>query len=276
MNETSVRNEGERSQPVAPARAATLSIRGLSKTYRLEGRPLSVLERIDLEVPSGGFTSIVGASGCGKSTLLRLIVGLDDQYEGAILLDGQPIRGPGLERGIVFQEHRLFPWLTVEENVALGLEASPLGAGERRTAVREHVHLVGLQGFERAYPRELSGGMAQRAAIARALVGKPDILLLDEPLGALDALTRVQMQNELLRLWRTERVTMILVTHDIEEAVFLGQEVVVMDARPGRIRRRLQVDRPYPRDRTDPELARLRRELLAEFQVGDVVTASRT
>jgi sulfonate transport system ATP-binding protein len=160
----------------------------------------------------------------------------------------------------------------VEENVALGLEGTSVPEAERRTAVAEHVRLVGLGGFERAYPKELSGGMAQRAAIARALVNRPDVLLLDEPLGALDALTRLQMQNELLRLWTTERITMILVTHDIEEAVFLGQEVVVMDSRPGRIRRRLQVDRPYPRDRADPELARVRRELLGAFGVGDAAS----
>jgi len=251
------------------AAAGSLSIHGLSKTYRLEGRPLPVLERIDLETPPGSFTSIVGASGCGKSTLLRLIVGLDNEYDGAIMVGGRRIDGPGLDRGIVFQEHRLFPWLTVQKNVALGLEGTSIDAAERRATVAEHIRLVGLEGFERAYPRELSGGMAQRTALAsRALVNRPEILLLDEPFGALDALTRIQMQNELLRLWKAERITMILVTHDIEEAVFLGQEVVVMDSRPGRIRRRLRVEREYPRDRADAELSRVRRELLAEFEMG--------
>jgi sulfonate transport system ATP-binding protein len=253
-------------QPPEPSRpAADLSVRALSKTYRLEGRVLPVLERIDIDVPSGAFTCIVGASGCGKSTLLRLIAGLDPDYEGVIHLGGRPIRGPGLERGVVFQEHRLFPWLTVEDNVGLGLAASALGPAERRELVQSHLRMVGLEGFERAFPRALSGGMAQRAAIARALVNKPQVLLLDEPLGALDALTRAQLQDELLRLWMGERITVILVTHDIEEAVFLGEEVVVMDARPGRIRRGLKVERPHPRDRADPELARVRRELLAEF-----------
>ena len=250
-------------------RARTLSIRSVSKSYALDGRTLPVLSGIDLEAPPGSFTSIVGTSGCGKSTLLRLIVGLDQDYGGAILLDGQPIRGPGLERGMVFQEHRLFPWLTVAENVEVGLAASSLPLPERRALVADHIRLVGLQGFERAYPHELSGGMAQRAAIARALVSKPDILLLDEPLGALDALTRLHLQNELARLWEAEGITMILVTHDIEEAVFLGEQVIVMDSSPGRIRRTLPVDRPYPRDRADPAIARIKRELLAEFHVGE-------
>lgn len=247
----------------------TLSIRQVSKSYRLEGRELKVLDGIDLEVQPGSFTSIVGASGCGKSTLLRLILGLDTDYEGDILLDGKRIEGPGLERGIVFQEHRLFPWLTVEQNVAVGVAGTNLSEQEKREAVREQIALVGLTGFESAYPHQLSGGMSQRAAIARALAAKPRILLLDEPLGALDALTRLHLQAELQRLWHTEGVTMIMVTHDIEEAVFLGQEVIVMDARPGRIKRRVPVRLPYPRHRNDPELVRVKQQLLREFHVGD-------
>jgi ABC-type nitrate/sulfonate/bicarbonate transport system ATPase subunit len=239
----------------------------VSKSYRLNGRSLAVLQGIDLEALPGSFTSIVGASGCGKSTLLRLIVGLDADYEGEILLDGRPIRAPGLERGMVFQEHRLFPWLTVNQNVALGLSALERSEKEKRTTIAEHIRLVGLEGFERAYPYQLSGGMAQRAAIARALVSKPSILLLDEPLGALDALTRLHLQNELQRLWRAEGVTMILVTHDIEEAVFLGQQVVVMDSRPGRIRRRLRVELPYPRARAHPDFLRIKQDLLDEFHL---------
>ncbi|MGA3122207.1 MAG: ABC transporter ATP-binding protein [Polyangiaceae bacterium] len=248
--------------------AGTLSVRGVSKSYRLEGRVLPVLAGIDLEAPPGSFTAIVGASGCGKSTLLRLIVGLDADYDGAILLDGRPIREPGLERGIVFQEHRLFPWLTVADNIALGLSARAGSQDDKRKTVAEHIRLVGLEGFERAYPRQLSGGMAQRAAIARAIVSKPNILLLDEPFGALDALTRLHLQGELQRLWRAENVTMILVTHDIEEAVFLGQRVVVMDSRPGRIRKRLEVDLPYPRARAHPDFLHIKQDLLDEFHVG--------
>ena len=213
------------------------------------------------------FTSIVGSSGCGKSTLLRLIVGLDSDYTGQIILDGEPVRTPGQERGIVFQDHRLFPWLTVEENVGIGLSASKESTNEKSANIRDHLRLVGLEGFERAYPHQLSGGMAQRAAIARALVNRPRVLLLDEPFGALDALTRLKLQNELQRLWKVEGVTMIMVTHDIEEAVFLGQQVVVMDARPGRIKRRVEVSLPYPRNRADPELMRLKRDLLSDFQI---------
>jgi sulfonate transport system ATP-binding protein len=255
-------------RPIATARSAgTLHVRGVSKSYRLEGRVLPVLQGIDLEAQPGSFTSIVGTSGCGKSTLLRLLVGLDPDYEGSIELDGKAVREPGLERGIVFQEHRLFPWLTVEQNVELGLSALDLPRQERKLSVARHVRLVGLEGFERAYPHQLSGGMAQRAAIARALVTKPSILLLDEPLGALDALTRLRLQNELLRLWSAEGVTMIMVTHDIEEAIFLGQQVVIMDARPGRIRRRLDVPLSYPRDRAHFEFLRLKQELLEAFDL---------
>lgn len=247
----------------------TLSIRHVEKSYRLEDKELKVLDGIDLEVEPGSFTSIVGASGCGKSTLLRLILGLDTDYRGEILLDGKRIQGPGLERGIVFQEHRLFPWLTVEQNVAVGVTGTALSEKEKRDAVREQIALVGLTGFESAYPHQLSGGMSQRAAIARALANKPRLLLLDEPLGALDALTRLHLQAELQRLWHTEGVTMIMVTHDIEEAVFLGQEVIVMDARPGRIKRRVPVRLPYPRHRNDLELVRIKQQLLREFRVGD-------
>jgi sulfonate transport system ATP-binding protein len=250
----------------APKKGA-LSIRGVAKSYRMDGRQLQVLDGIDFEVPAGSFTCIVGSSGCGKSTLLRLMVGLDAEYDGEILLDGVPIRSPGLERGIVFQEHRLFPWLTVEDNIAIGLAATAQDPAQKRQVVREHLQLVGLEGFERAYPHQLSGGMSQRAAIARALVSRPQVLLLDEPLGALDALTRLRMQDELQRLWRVENVTMIMVTHDIEEAVFLAQQVVVLDARPGRIKRRIDVSVPYPRERADADLLRIKRDLLAEFQI---------
>lgn len=262
--------------PGAPAvprpHAGTLRLQSVSKSYRLDGRVLPVLDRIDLEAPPGSFTSIIGSSGCGKSTLLKLIVGLESDYQGTIRLGDRVIREPGLERGIVFQEHRLFPWLTVDENVALALSASTGTDKEKREAVARHVNLVGLQGFERAYPHQLSGGMAQRAAIARALVGKPSILLLDEPLGALDALTRLRLQNELQRLWSAEGVTMILVTHDIEEAIFLGQQVIIMDTRPGRIRRRFGVHLPYPRDRGHPEFLQIKRDLLQEFQVGGIAS----
>jgi len=194
-----------------------------------------------------------------------LIVGLDVEHGGDILLDGQPVTGPGLNRGIVFQEHRLLPWLTIEENVGLSLAATNRPAAECARLVRDHINLVGLQGFERAYPHQLSGGMAQRAAIARGLVNQPEILLLDEPFGALDALTRAHLQNELLQIWSRERITMVMVTHDVEEAVFLSDKIVVLAQRPGRIRRIIDIDLPHPRDRGDPRFIALRRQALDEL-----------
>ncbi len=245
-----------------------LNIRGVGKRYAGPGdgaEALQVLQDINLDVPAGHFVSIVGASGCGKSTLLRLILGLDGEYSGQILLDGAPVRGAGLDRGIVFQDHRLFPWLNVERNIAAALRNAPLSKAEKRELVAEHIALVGLQGFEKSYPHQISGGMAQRVAIARGLVNRPRVLLLDEPLGALDALTRSRLQNELQRIWQQEQITMVLVTHDVEEAVFLGDRVVVMQPRPGRIRRIVDVDLPHPRNRSDPRFIRLRDDVLSDF-----------
>ena len=224
-----------------------------------------MLDNIQLDIAPGEFISIVGASGCGKSTLLRLILGLDEEYEGRILLNGQPIDGTGLERGIVFQDHRLFPWLNVEQNVAVALKNSPLSTKEKRDTVREHIELVGLQDFIDAYPHQISGGMAQRVAIARGLVNRPSVLLLDEPLGALDALTRARLQGELQNIWAKEKITMILVTHDVDEAVFLGDRVVVMQPNPGRIRRILDIDLPRPRNRSDSRFIALRDDVLSDF-----------
>jgi NitT/TauT family transport system ATP-binding protein/sulfonate transport system ATP-binding protein len=237
-----------------------LRIESVSKSYPLRGQPLPVLEDIELVVEPGRFVSIVGPSGCGKSTLLRLIAGLDQEYEGQMRLDGTPITGPGLERGIVFQDHRLLPWLTLAENVRLALLNRP--AGPSAALVREYLALVGLQGFERAYPHQLSGGMAQRAAIARALVNDPKVLLLDEPFGALDALTRIRLQAELQRIWLRNRSTMVMVTHDVREAVYLSDTVVVMQGTPGRISRRVRVPLPHPRERTSGELREIEEEIL--------------
>jgi sulfonate transport system ATP-binding protein len=245
-----------------------LSLQHISKQFNAQrgnDAALQVLEDIDLDIAPGEFISIVGASGCGKSTLLRLILGLDGDYQGRILLDGAAISGTGLERGIVFQDHRLFPWLTVEQNVAVGLKNAPLSAQQKQDSVREHIALVGLESFAQAYPRQLSGGMAQRVAIARGLVNRPRVLLLDEPFGALDALTRNRLQNELQRIWAQERITMVLVTHDVDEAVFLGDRVVVMQPHPGRIRRVLDVDLPRPRRRSDSAFIALRDDLLSDF-----------
>ncbi|MDB5802101.1 MAG: TauT family taurine transporter permease [Rhodocyclales bacterium] len=247
------------------ANAGTLRIQQVRKQYEVKGEILPVLDGINIDIRPGEFVSIVGSSGCGKSTLLRLIIGLEEDYQGEILLDGERIRGTSLKRGIVFQEHRLLPWLTVEQNIGLALENSPLSTAERRASVQKHVELVGLQGFETAYPHQLSGGMSQRVAIARGLVNRPEILLLDEPFGALDALTRANLQQELQRIWQAEGITMILVTHDVEEAVFLGDKVIVMEPRPGRIKRIVPVNVPHPRKRTDAELNRIRLDVLREF-----------
>ena len=211
------------------AHAGTLAIRGLNKQYEVKGEALPVLQDINLTIEPGEFVSIVGSSGCGKSTLLRLVIGLEGDYQGEILLNGQRIVGTSLNRGIVFQEHRLFPWLTVEKNVALGLLNSSLTEGQQRATVREHIALVGLQGFETAYPHQLSGGMSQRVAIARALVNRPDILLLDEPFGALDAKVRKELRRWLRRLHDELHVTSIFVTHDQEEALEVADRVVVIN-----------------------------------------------
>ena len=247
------------------AHAGTLQIDHLSKQYEVKGEALPVLDDITLTVNPGEFVSIVGSSGCGKSTLLRLIVGLEDDYRGEVRLDGQRIVGTSLNRGIVFQEHRLFPWLTVAQNIALGLLNGKLSEDEKTASVREHIELVGLGGFESAYPHQLSGGMSQRVAIARALVNRPEILLLDEPFGALDALTRAHLQQELHRIWQREGITMVLVTHDVEEAVYLGDRVVVMQPRPGRIRRVVDVPLARPRDRGAAAFAAIKDDVMSEF-----------
>ncbi len=244
---------------------ALVSFRQVAKTFPVDGRELQAIERFDLEIADGEFIAIVGASGCGKSTLLRLLVGLDREFQGEIRIAGEPIDGIGGERGIVFQEHRLFPWLTVEQNVELGLVNEPLSAFGKASKVADYLQLVGLKGFERAYPHQLSGGMAQRVAIARGLVASPRILLLDEPFGALDALTRQQLQEELLRIRQRERITTVLVTHDVEEALFLADRVVVMAPRPGRIKRIVEVPLAHPRERGGFDFLRQREALLHEL-----------
>jgi len=252
---------GEASAPLR----GELTVTDLDKSFVIGGSPRPVLENINLTVRPSEFVSIVGASGCGKSTLLRLIVGLDSEYSGEIRLDGERIATTSLDRGIIFQDHRLFPWMTLAQNIELALLNTDTPKARRAQIVAEHIALVGLTGFEQAYPHQLSGGMAQRAAIARALVTEPKVLLLDEPLGALDALTRVHVQNELQRIWMAQRSTMVMVTHDVEEALYLGDRVIVMSPHPGRIRRIVEVDLPHPRDRRSPLLHRLKDEILAEL-----------
>ncbi len=240
-----------------------LVIEKLHKSFPARTGEVIALQDINLSIREGEFLSIVGSSGCGKSTLLRIIAGLENGYDGTVRLGGKRIAGPGLDRGMVFQEHRLLPWLTVKENVAFGLNGRNSRENER--LVREHLDLVGLSGFAEAHPHQLSGGMAQRVSIARALVNQPGLLLLDEPFGALDALTRIQMQQEILRIWEKERTTMILVTHDIDEAIYLGDRVVILSSRPGTVKSVLQVQLPRPRDRSSYEFVQLRKEIYAEF-----------
>jgi sulfonate transport system ATP-binding protein len=242
-----------------------VDIAHISKSFAVNGASFEALWDFSLLVEPGEFVSLVGPSGCGKSTLLRLIAGLDYPDSGLVQIGDQPVYGPGLDRGIVFQDHRLFPWLSVESNIRLSLRRSPLSEVQKDRIVRDLIELVGLSGFERAHPHQLSGGMSQRAAIARALAPRPGILLLDEPFGALDSLTRTRLQNEFLRIWEHEGITMLMVTHDVEEAVFLSDRIVVIEPRPGRIRRVLDVPLERPRRRADQAFVALKEEILGEL-----------
>ncbi|MFD1703549.1 ABC transporter ATP-binding protein [Methylopila henanensis] len=238
-----------------------LSVRDVSHRFELEGKPLPVLDRITLDVAPGEFVALLGPSGCGKSTLLRLVAGLEPPTAGRLIFDGDDIAGPDPSRVVVFQDPTLFPWRTVEANVALGLEAQGL-LKTHRHRVAEALALVGLSEFASAYPHQLSGGMAQRAALARALVNDPRLLILDEPLGKLDSLTRLTMQGELARLWQEAGFSALLVTHDVEEALVLADRVVVLSPRPARILAEVRVSEPRPRARDGAALVRQRREIL--------------
>jgi sulfonate transport system ATP-binding protein len=254
---------GVDTSPAATNPAPPILATGVSKRFVTKGRELLALENVDLAVQPGQFLSIIGGSGSGKSTFLRIVAGLERHDAGQVTIGGTPVQGPSLERGMMFQDSRLLPWLTVEKNIAFALTRTrPADLHERVAAA---IRLVGLKGFEKAFPHQLSGGMAQRAALARVLVNRPRVLLLDEPFGALDALTKIQMQMELLRIWEAERATVILVTHDIEEAVFLGDRVAIMSHRPGRIRTLIDVDLPRPRDRSDPGFVAVRRQIYSQF-----------
>ncbi len=245
----------------------SLSIGEVSHQFELKGAPLPVLDRIDFAVEPGEFVALLGPSGCGKSTLLRLAAGLDRPSRGRLFADGLPITAPDPSRVLVFQDPTLYPWRTVRENAALGLEARGLlkRSGNR---VDEALALVGLANFADAYPHQLSGGMAQRAALARGLVNEPRLLLLAEPLGRLGSLTRLTMQCELVALWRRAGFTALLVTHDIEEALLLATRVIVLSERPARIKAEIVNDRPYPRHRDDPALVALRHEVLEVLGMG--------
>ncbi|KAF0219090.1 MAG: NitT/TauT family transport system ATP-binding [Geobacteraceae bacterium] len=247
--------------------SGALQLSNLNKKFTVEGEKISIIENVNLTVSPGEFISIIGPSGCGKTTLLRMIIGLESDYEGDIILAGKKLNGPSLNRGVVFQDHRLLPWLTIEKNVGLGLEGKKY-ARNRKQIIQDHLELVGLRGFEKAYPYQLSGGMAQRASIARALVNRPEILLLDEPLGALDALTRMYMQQELEKIWQQEGgITMIMVTHDVEEAIYLSDKVVIMSNRPGKLKKTIPVPLARPRDRASYDFIKIKEEVLREFHL---------
>jgi NitT/TauT family transport system ATP-binding protein len=237
----------------------------VGKTFNARGKTVTALQDINLDVRDGEFLVIVGPSGCGKSTLLDLLGGLSDISSGRILVDGQPVTGPGLDRGIVFQQYALLPWRTAQGNVEFGLEAKGVSRRERAAEAREYLDLVGLAGFHDRYPHELSGGMKQRVAIARSLAFDPDVLLMDEPFAALDAQTRDGLQDELLRIWEKTGKTIVFITHGIEEAVYLGQRVAVLTSRPGRIKQVVEVPidaRSATEDlRSDPEFAHYRHEI---------------
>jgi NitT/TauT family transport system ATP-binding protein len=256
------------SADIPVARGTDLSIHDVSHCFELEGHPLPVLDRISLRLQPGEFVAILGPSGCGKSSLLRLVAGLDFPAVGKLSMNGNAIDGPDASRIIVFQDPTLYPWRTVWSNVALGLEARGL-LHSHRERVDDALRLVGLDGFATAYPRQLSGGMSQRAALARALVNDPKLLILDEPLGQLDSLTRITMQEELVSLWQRAGFTALLVTHDVEEAIFLASRVIVLSQRPARITAEVANTRPYPRHRSDPHLAELRREIMGHLGLAE-------
>ena len=240
-----------------------LELRGLSQSFpRDDGSRLVVLDNISLGVGDKEFVCILGSSGCGKTTLLRLIAGLDAAESGAILLDGTEMHGTSDKVGMVFQEYSLFPWRTVIDNIAFGLEMHGMKKDERHRVAEQYLNLVNLAQFRDSYPAELSGGMRQRVAVARALALDPAVLLMDEPFGALDAQTRNMLQTELLEIWEKTKKTVIFITHSVDEAVYLADRIVVLTPRPGRICRIFSVDLPRPRDRTAPAFAQVRREVL--------------
>ena len=241
--------------------------RNVSKTFKKKNEDLCVLQDVDLDVAPGEFVCLLGPSGCGKSTLLNIAGGFEQTDTGSITIDGQEITEPSDRRVFVFQEYGIFPWASVWDNVCLGLRKLP--KEEQKRVAQETIDLVGLKGFEKAYPMELSGGMKQRAEVARALAVKPDVIFMDEPFGALDSLTRLTMRSELIRIWKQEKPTILFVTHDVDESIQLADRVVVLTERPGRIARVVDVDLPHPRDLASPEYARIKGELYELLGVRD-------
>ncbi len=241
-----------------------LKIDNVYKEYQGRNGKTIALNGVSLDIKENEFICVVGPSGCGKSTLLNIIAGLLEPTSGTVTLDGKVIEGTGVERGVVFQQYALFPWRTVLKNVMFPLEMKKVPKAEAEAIARKYIKSVGLEGFEKSYPKELSGGMKQRVAIARAYAADPEVLLLDEPFGALDAQTRVQLQSELLETWEKEKKTCFFITHDVDEAVILAQRVIIMSARPGRIKKIVDIDIPYPRTqatKTDPRFLELKSEI---------------
>ena len=243
-----------------------ISIEGLSKVFRKGKSELVAIEGFNLTVPEGEFVCLLGPSGCGKTTVLRIVAGLEDKTDGTIQVNGRKVKGPGPDRGMVFQEFALFPWRSARRNVEFGLEIKGVPAERRHAVSSKLLELVGLKGFEDSHPKQLSGGMKQRVAIARALANAPSVLLMDEPFGALDAQTRNLMQKELLRIWTETKKTIVFVTHSVDEAVYLADRIVVMTARPGTVKKDIPVTLPRPRDRTSREFIAIRGEVLAELE----------
>jgi len=260
-NQAAMRSDFPANISVSPK----LEVRNLFKLFPSRNKQLVVLQDINLAIAANELVCIVGPSGCGKSTLLNIVAGLLPPSSGQIRVDGKPIDGPGRDRGMVFQNYTLFPWLTVARNIDYGLKLRRLGRAERDRRVDYYLNVVGLTQFSKAYPKELSGGMKQRVAIARALANEPDVLLMDEPFGALDAQTKEQMQQFLLELWERTHVTILMITHDVEESVFLSQRVYVMSSHPGRIKEEIRVDLPSQRDieiKLTPEFLKIKRQVV--------------
>ncbi|MFW5555658.1 MAG: ABC transporter ATP-binding protein [Roseburia inulinivorans] len=244
-----------------------LKIENVYKEYDTSKGKMVALNGANLDIAENEFICVVGPSGCGKSTLLNIIAGLLEPTSGTVYLDGKPIEGTGVERGVVFQQYALFPWRTVLKNVMFGPEMKKMPKDQAEEIARKYIKAVGLEGFENSYPKELSGGMKQRVAIARAYAANPEVLLMDEPFGALDAQTRVQLQTELLNTWEKEKKTCFFITHDVDEAIILAQRVVIMSARPGRIKKIVNIDIPYPRTqetKSDPRFLELKAEIWNE------------
>jgi nitrate ABC transporter ATP-binding subunit len=246
---------------VSNGQPENLTIHGVTKRFTVGDDEVEALVPVDLAIPKGEFVCMIGASGCGKSTLLRIIAGFEEPTTGEVAIDGKPVTGPGSDRGMVFQDYALFPWMTVRQNISFGPRQRHLAREEIDRTTDEFVRMVGLERFADRYPNQLSGGMKQRVAIARVLANNANILLMDEPFGALDALTREQLQNELLQIWKRTGVTTIFVTHSVEEAVLLADRVLVMSAGPGKIDSDFRIDLPRPRDVSSPEFNALRRDV---------------